>query len=178
MRPTLDDLELPQVQTLKVSEARALAEHRAPEMAGSYLQNLGRNPATVTLAGVASGPEALTFLETLNGKFTAGDPLTFFADIVTDAEIEQVLIVDFQTREVAGTPERMAYGLVLREFLEAEEPEELGLLQSDLLEDADSLIDELVEGLDLFPAFETGLERFVGPLGSLLERLQNANRGS
>ena len=183
MRPVLDDLPLPQVQTLRTSDARALAEHRAPEADGSYFQNLGREPTIIRLAGIASGPEALSFITDLTDKFEAGEPVEFVADIAADAEIERVLITDLKTREVAGTPERLAYAMVLHEFLEPEPPATtvaagaLSGLDADLLDDATGLIDELVEGLDLFPVFETGLERFVAPLGALLERLQAVNRG-
>jgi hypothetical protein len=176
MRPTLDDLALPQVQTLRIADSRALAEHRAPEMDGSYFQNLGRNATVIAVAGVASGPEALPFLRALTDKFEAGEPVSFVADIAADAELDQVLIADLRTREVAGKPDRLAYALLLREFVEPEVPEDVSALDQDLLDDAEGLIDGLVEGLDLFPAFETGLERFVAPLGSLLARLQEVNR--
>ena len=181
MRPVLGDLTLPQVQTLRTSDARALAEHRAPEADGSYFQNLGREPTTIRLAGIASGPEALPFIAALTEKFETGEPIEFVADVAADAEIERVLIADLKTREVAGTPERLAYAVVLHEFLEPEPPATaagaLPELDADLLDDATGLIDELVEGLDLFPVFETGLERFVAPLSALLERLQTVNRG-
>ena len=176
MRPMLDDLELPQVQTLRIHDRRMLAEHRAPGMDGSHLQNLGRRASAIAVAGVASGPTALAFLETLNEKFDAGAPVSFISDIAADAEIEEVLIDDFKMRDVAGKPERYAYALVLHEHIEPVEPEDLSLLQSDLLDDAASLIDELVDGLDLALPFTTGLEGFVAPLTDLLGRLQALNR--
>lgn len=176
MRPMLDDIALPQIQTLHVKDARALTEHRSPEMDGSYFQNLGRRATTIHLAGVASGPDALEFLETLTKKFDAGEPVTFVSDIATDAEIDKVLIDDLKTREVAGKPERFAYAMVLREFLEPAEPDDLSLLDDSILEDATGLIDDLVDGLDLIPDLATGLERFVQPLTELLSRLQTLNR--
>jgi hypothetical protein len=176
MRPMLDDIALPQVQTVHIRDARALAEHRSPEMDGSYFQNLGRRATTIHLAGVASGTEALAFLETLTQKFDTGDPVTFVSDIATDAEIGKVLIDDLKTREMAGKPERFAYAMVLREFLEPAEPDDLSLLDDGILDDATSLIDGLVEGLDLWPDLATGLERFVQPLTDLLGRLQELNR--
>jgi hypothetical protein len=178
MRPTLDDLVLPQVQTLRVADSRALAEHRAPEMDGSYFQNLGRNPTVIALAGVASGPEALPFLRQLTTRFESGAPVSFVADIATDAELDRVLIAELRVREVAGKPERLAYAMLLHEFIEPETPEDVSGLDAELLEDATGLVDGLVEGLDLFPAFATGLERFVEPLGSLLSRLQEVNRAT
>lgn len=178
MRPMLDDLALPQVQILRLHDRRRLAEHRAPTMDGSYLQNLGRSAGAIAVAGVASGPTAQAFLEALSAKFDAGVPVSFVSDIVADAEIEAVLIDDFKVRDLAGKPERYAYALVLHEHREPAEPEDLSALQDDLLGDAGDLIDDLVEGLDLSLDFTTGLERFVGPLTEMLGRLQALNRGN
>lgn len=177
MRPMLDSLELPQVQEITTYERRVLAEHKPPSMAGSLLQNLGRHPMRLALWGVATGAEALRFVEDLNSKFLAGEPVTFVTDIVADAEIESVVIDDLKIQDLAGKPQRYAYVLVLREYIEPTEPEQISsLLEDGILEDAQSLIDDLVEGLDLGFDFATGLERFVDPLSTLLTRLQEANR--
>lgn len=178
MRPMLDDIALPQVQTLKLRDARALAEHRAPQMEGSYFQNMGRHATAILVAGVASGPDAKSFLASLTEKFDAGAPLPFVADIVADAEIEEILIDDFKTREVAGKPDRYAYALVLREYQEPVEPEEVGPLDALIGDEAGDLLDDLVDGLDLLPDFDTGLERFIEPLSGLLTRLQALNQGN
>ena len=178
MRPMLDDLALIQVQTLRVHDARSLAEHRAPGMDGSLLQNMGRRPSGFSVAGVASGPEAQAFVETLNEKFASGSPVSFTADVIADADIDQVLIDDFQVREVAGKPERFAYALILREHIEPVEPEDVSPLNSDILDDATGLIDDLIDGLDINLDFSTGLERFIGPLTDLLGRLGELNRSN
>lgn len=172
MRPMLDTLELPHVQEIGTRERRALAEHRAPGMDGSFLQNLGRAPTRVTLWGVAAGPEALDFVERLDALFKRGEPVPFVADIVADAEIQEVLIEDFKSQEVAGRPDRFAYLLTLNEHLEPTEPEDASLLDGDILDDATGLIDDLVDGLDLGLDFNTGLQRFVDPLSREIERLR------
>jgi len=177
MRPILDDIPLPQIQTLRIRDARALAEHRAPDMTGTYFQDMGRHATAILVSGIASGPDAPEFLEELTERFDAGEPVSFIADIVADAEIEQVLIDDFKTREIAGKPLRFAYALVLREFQEPVEPEEVSALDDDILADATDLLDEIADGLDLLPDLTTGLERFIEPLTRLLGRLQEANRG-
>ncbi|MBO9402618.1 DNA circularization N-terminal domain-containing protein [Shimia sp. R9_3] len=178
MRPMLDDIPLPQVQTLKLRDIRALAEHRAPGMDGSYCQNMGRHATSILVAGVASGRDAKDTLAKLTATFDAGAPVSFISDIVADAEIENVLIDDFRLREVAGKPDRYAYALVLREYQEPVEPEAVGLLDNDILSEAQSLTDDLIDGLDLLPEFDTGLERFVEPLTGLLTRLQALNNTS
>jgi hypothetical protein len=175
MRPMLDDLELPQVQEVSTYERRTLAEHKPPGMPGSLLQNLGRRPVRLVLWGVASGPDALSFAQKLEDKFRAAKPVPFTADIVKDSEIELMLIEDVKLQEVAGKPERFAYVLALREFIKPVEPAETSLLDTDILGDAGSLVDDLVNGLDLAPNFATGLEQFVEPLGNLLARLQQFN---
>jgi hypothetical protein len=168
----LDDLELPQVQEITTLDRRVLAEHKPHGMAGSLLQNLGRRPTRLTLWGVAGGPEAKSFVEELDGKFRSGEPLPFTADIVADAEIEQMIIDDLRVQELAGRPERFAYILTLREYLEPVEPEETLAIDADILNDAQGLIEGLVEGLDIGLNFATGLEPFVSRLGDLLARLR------
>lgn len=176
MRPVLDDIPLPQIQTLRIRDARALAEHRAPEMTGSYFQNMGRHATAILVSGIASGPDAPELLGKLTEKFDAGAPVPFIADIVTDAEIEEVLIDDFKTREIAGKPERFAYALILREHQEPVVPEDVSAIDADILGEAEDLLDDIVDGLDLLPDLTTGLERFIEPLTGLLERLREANR--
>ncbi|NJR48709.1 MAG: hypothetical protein HC780_03285 [Leptolyngbyaceae cyanobacterium CSU_1_3] len=172
MQPILDDIELPQVQTIDTYEKRVLAEHKPPGMAGSLLQNLGRQPTCLVLSGVATGADAAGLIEKLNNKFQTGQPLPFVADIIADAEIEQMVIDDLQVQDLAGKPQRYAYLLTLREYIEPVEPEDASLLDTDILGDAQNLVGDLVDGLDIGLDFATGLERFIDPLSGLLERLQ------
>lgn len=176
MRPMLDDLELPNVQEIAIHDQRALAEHKPPGMEGSLLQNMGRRPAHLVLWGVVSGSNVIDFVEALDGKFKAGQPVPFIADIVAEAEIEEMVIDDLRWQEVAGKPERQAYVLTLREYIEPVEPEDLSVLDSDILDEAGDLIDDLAEGLDIGLDFASGLEQFVSPLSDLLGRLQAANQ--
>src|SRR5215213_5435937 len=168
MRPMLDDLELPQVQEIATLERRVLAEHKPPGMAGSLLQNLGRRPTRLTLWGVASGPDALSFVEKLDGKFRAAKPVPFTADIVADAEIEQVMIDDLRMQELAGKPERFAYVLTLREFIEPIEPEDLSALDAGILDEALGLVDNLTTGF----AIVEQLSAFVSRLTDLSQTLK------
>lgn len=177
MRPMLDDIELPQVQEIRAHERRALAEHKPPAMAGSILQNLGRRPARLIVGGVKTGSDALSFVETLNDKFRSGDPVSFIADIVADAELETMLIDDLRFQELAGQPQRYAYVLTLREYIEPVEPADTSILDTDILDQAQNLMDDLIDGLDIGLDFATGLERFVEPLGDMLSRLRNFRSG-
>ncbi len=176
MRPMLDDLELPQVQEITTYDRRMLAEHKPPGMDGSLLQNLGRRPAHLTLWGVKTGPESLAFVETLEQKFRAGQPVPFVADIIANAEIETMIIDDLQWQEVAGKPDRYSYVITLREYIEPVEPEDTSSLQNNILDDAGDLFNDLVNGLDIGLDFATGLERFITPLSDMLGRLQQFRR--
>lgn len=172
MRPMLDDLELPQVQEMTTYERRMLAEHKPPGMEGSLLQNMGRKPLRLALWGVAGGEEARGFVENLDGKFRAGRPVPFTADIVSDADLDQVIIEDLKIQELAGKPNRYAYGLVLREYIEPAEPEDTSLVDEAVLGEARGLMDGLIDGLDVGLDFFSGLERFVEPLGNFLTRIR------
>jgi hypothetical protein len=176
VRPMLDDLELPQVQELATYDRRALAEHHPPGGDGSQLQDMGRRPTTVALWGVVTGPEATAFVERLAEKFRAGTPVPFVADITADTGVDQVLIDDLTFQELGGLTERTAFVLRLRQFLAPTEPAQRALLDPDITADAASLMDLLVDGLALGEAFTTGLERFVGVLTPLLDRLSSLNR--
>jgi len=171
VRPMLAGTELPQVQDLITLDLRAVAEHKAPGKDGSMLQNLGRAPTGVTVRGVATDPRALELLDTLKSDLRTGQPVTFVADITTDTTIERVLIDDLQIRQLAGLPDRFAYSLTLREFIEPVEPDSTDALDADILGDAGDLVGDLLDGLDIAVPFATGLENFVTPLSDLLARL-------
>jgi len=176
MRPMLDDIELPQVQEITTYDRRMLSEHKPPGMDGSLLQNLGRRPVHLTLWGVKTGPDALAFVEQIEQKFRTGQPTPFVADIVADAAIEQMIIDDWQWQELAGKPDRYSYVLTLREYIQPVEPEDASFLETDILDDATDLFDDLVDGLDIALDFSTGLERFLAPLSDMLGRLQQFNQ--
>jgi len=172
MRPMLDDLELLQVQEITTLDRRAVAEHKPPGLDGSVLQNLGRRPTRLTLWGVATGPEALKFIEQLNDKYRAGQPLAFTADIVADAEIEKMIIDDLQTQDLAGKPERFAYALTLREHIEPVEPESAPGLDADILGDALGQLDNLMAGLEVIQQ----LSDVVSRLAALTQSLQQQSK--
>jgi hypothetical protein len=168
----LDDLELPQVQEIATLERRVLAEHKPPGMDGSLLQNMGRRPTRVALWGVATGPDALSFVEQLDGKFRAGRPLPFTADVVADSRIEQVVIDDLRLQDLAGKPQRYAYVLTLREYIEPVEPEDVSPLNADILDDALGLMQNLTAGFEIVEQ----LSAFVQRLTDLSQALQREAR--
>jgi hypothetical protein len=172
----LDDLELPRVQTITTQDQRMLSELKPPGMAGSLLQNLGRRPLRVVVSGVATGPDGLAAVQKLDDKFRAGDPLPFVADIVTDADLQQVLIEDLQIKDLAGKPDRRAYVVTLQEFIKPVNPEPATALDSDILADATDRLDAVVGNIGAIQSLATGLERFVPQFSYLLGRLQAAGK--
>jgi hypothetical protein len=178
MNPMLDKLELPQVQEISIIERRTLAEHKPPDMDGSLLQNMGRRPTRLALWGIATGPDALDFVQKLEGKFRDKKPVPFTTDIVADSKIEQVLISDLRVQDLAGKPQRYAYILTLREYIEPTEPKDTSALNTNILDDATKLMDDMIPGLTIGLDFATGLERFVTPFKDLLTRLQAANKAT
>lgn len=175
MRPMIDDLELPQVQVIDSRDHRDLVEHLPPGSEGSLLQDLGREATWVALRGLASGVEARRVVERLGEKLRRGEPLPFTADIVTSRGLEAVLIEDLRLRELAGKPDRFAYVLILREYLEPPAVEDVSFLNDEILADATSLVDNLVTGLDLGLGLLTGLERFVSPLEEMTSELSKSS---
>lgn len=150
MRPMLDGLELPQVQEITSYDRRSLTEHKPPGMSGNVLQNMGRRPTRLVLWGVATGPDALKFTEQLDEKFRAAKALPFTADISKDSQIDLMFIDDLKLQELAGKPQRFAYVLTLREFIEPVEPEETGpALDTDILGDALNQLNNLTNGIEI-----------------------------
>jgi hypothetical protein len=175
MQPMLDDLALPQVQTITTCDRRSLAEHKPPGMKGSLLQNLGRRPTRLLVMGVATGDGVDDFAAKLDKKFRDAKPVPFTSDIVADAKIDQVLIDDLRLQQLAGKPGRFGYVLLLREFIKPVAPEDASAVDSGILDDAQGLVNGLVDGLNIAPAFATGLEKFVPVFSGLLGKLQQAN---
>jgi hypothetical protein len=169
VRPMIDDLELPQVQEIDEHDLRALAEHKAPGMDGSTLQNLGRRPTGIRVSGVATGPDAISFVEQLEEKFGAAEPVSFTADIVADAELEFMLIDDLSIDEIAGRPERFAYTIDLREHIEPVEPARTGP-DTDILADALGLVDALTMGLEVVEQLSAFVTQLTELNSSLTEQ--------
>lgn len=171
MRPMLDDIELPQVQEITSKERRALAEHKPPGMEGSLLQNMGRRPTRINLGGVKTGPDSLEFLETLDSKFKQGAPLPFIADIIADAAIEEMIIDDLKWQELAGKPERYAYVIVLREYIEPTEPEDALFINTEILDGAQEIMNTVITGFELVDQ----LSAFLGRLTDLSQTINRRN---
>jgi hypothetical protein len=173
----LGDIELRAIQQIKTLERRALVEHRAPGMAGSVFQDLGRFATAVRLTGILFGENARTDLETLRQKFQAAEPLSFTADITTATTIVDVLIEDLRVVEVAGRPNTFFYQIILRESPPPPPPlDPLAGVNTGILGDAQNLFDQAVgladavNALDDIPDFGNP----TAPLSSLVDSFEAA----
>jgi hypothetical protein len=123
---------------------------------------------------VATGPEALAFVETLDGKYRAGRPVPFIADIVAEAEIEQVAIDNLEWQELAGKPERFAYVLTLLEYIEPLEPEDTSFVDTDVLDDVMDIMEALTAGFEIAEQ----LSQFIDQLTELNKALEHKGLGA
>lgn len=167
-RPLIDGWEPPGIERVEALEARRLARLPVPGLAGDLQHDMGRGSLAVRLLGSLSGDDARdTFLKELREKFLAGEPVDFIADIATESELEQVIIVQFDLSERAGEPDGFRYDIVLREYVEPPEPPDLGFGLDDL--DLDLDIDLGLDLLDL-----AGLLGDVPEIGPVLEPVKTA----
>ena len=142
----LDDLSLPLVQDVRTFEERAWVTHAVPGLDGAAHQHLGRWPLVITVLGVLAGDTSLEQLEKLRKKFQEHNPLPFVADIATATEIQNVVVDDLRTTEVAGRPQEYRYVLRLVEFVPPPPPPQpLAAPGVDL--DASGLLDDLTGAL-------------------------------
>jgi hypothetical protein len=144
IKPMLGDFLLEHLEYIESSESRALVEHRVPGLTGSYFQDMGTVPTTITIAGSKSGDEVRdSFLVGIRAIFNAGEPTTFVADINTATDLTEVVIEDLQVAEISGSADSFRYLIKLRKYIEPPEPPAAGLLDSSILDDAMSLVDAL-----------------------------------
>ncbi|MBS7654090.1 MAG: carboxypeptidase regulatory-like domain-containing protein [Candidatus Bathyarchaeia archaeon] len=112
------------VYNIGVSEKRRIVEHKIPGFEGSILQDLGREPVTISFEGIIFGEGAKEDLEIIWSKFKTGSSVLFSSDISGVAEVTQVLIEDLQIEDSGGAVNRYKYRMVLREYIIPQEEEE------------------------------------------------------
>jgi hypothetical protein len=112
------------VYNIEVNEKRRIVEHKIPGFEGSILQDLGREPVTISFEGILFGEGAREDLEIIESKFKAGSPVPFSSDISGVIEVNQVLIEDLRIEDAGGAVNRYRYWMVLREYFVPQEREE------------------------------------------------------
>jgi hypothetical protein len=143
-KPMLSDFELDGIHSIESFERRALAEHRVPGLAGSYLQDMGSEANLIIITGSKNGDDARdAFLEKIRELFNAGAAVTFTADINTATDLTDVLIEDLQVAEVGASADAFRYVIMLRKYVKPPEPPATGGLDAGILSDAESMMDTL-----------------------------------
>ncbi len=171
VRPMIGGWEVPRIADIRAAESRRLVRLQVPGLSGDLHQDLGRSALIVEISGSLFGDEARDgFLQALRERFNAGEPVDFVADIVNEAELEQVLIEAFELEESATRPDQFDYAIRLREYTEPPEPPgfDAGLEVPDLGLDIDL-------GLDLLDL--GGLLGSVPEIGDVLAPLEPAAQG-
>ena len=151
VRPVLGDWEVPRVDRIEADERRRLVELPVPGRAGSLYQDLSSAPTRIAIRGSIFGDEDRDeFLEELRGKFQAGEPVTFVADIVTATQVQYVVIETLEFVESGARPDELTYFIVLRESPPPPPPPDpLGGLDAGLLDDVGSFLDTITGALDV-----------------------------
>lgn len=152
--PMLGDWEIPRIAVMRTEEARKLSEFRIPGRTGSIWQDLGAEALVIEIAGsVYAEDERTAFLDDARGKFVAGEPLTFVADIVQATDLQYVLIESLVVEERGDRPDEISYRMRLRESPPPPPPPDpFGAIDSDLLDAAGSFVDGVSAALDAVAA--------------------------
>lgn len=181
VKPMLGDWEVPHIAAIRSAERRAFAELPVPGRAGSVFQDLNAGPVRVAIEGSLYGDEARdAFLEEVRGKFKAGEPVTFVADIVTATEVQYVIVEELRFEESGIRPDQIDYFLVLRESPPPPPPPNpLGGLDTSLLDQAGGFLDSITGALDMIDALGSvpDLGNPTEPLNQALDGLVAATSG-
>jgi hypothetical protein len=174
IKPMVGDWEVPRIESIRAVQTRRLARLGVPGLMGDLHQDLGAASVTIEIRGSLHGDERRDeFLEKVQEKFDAGDPVSFVADIVTATELEQVLVEELEVIESNDAAEGFRYRLVLREYVEPPAPpgpiDDLG---ADLGADLDLLAELGLDGLEL-----PDLLGDIPALGDPVEPMQPALAG-
>jgi hypothetical protein len=131
-------IELIGLNKVYTEDTRNLVKLRGPGQIGGVYQDLGREPVTVVMEGILLGDDTNAALEELRLAQAKAKPMSFAADAVAGADLTQVLIADFQVRQLAGYKDRFAFFLRVREYTELPEAEGAGAakVQADAATDA------------------------------------------
>ncbi len=154
VKPVLGDWEVPRVAQLRTEEARKFAELPIPGRQGSVLQDLNAEPTRLFIAGsLFADEERSAFLDEVRGKFRAGEPLTFVADITQATELQFVVIESMRFEQRAEHPDEVFYQLALRESPPPPPPPDpLGGIDAGLLDAAAGFVDGVTGALDALDA--------------------------
>jgi phage protein U len=123
--PMIDDVELQATQWVRQEVDQGFARHRIAGLEGVVHQKLGRRSHRVVLSGVLLPETATEDLAALQEKASAGEQVTFTADITTALEVEHMVIASLAAEQEVGRSGQFAYTIVLEESPPLPPPAEL-----------------------------------------------------
>jgi hypothetical protein len=181
VKPLLGDWEVPRIATIETLERRDFAELEVPGRRGNLFQDLDARPTRIAVRGSLFGDEARdAFLEEVRGKFRAGEPLTFVADITTATDIQYVLVETMHFTETGAAPDETGYLIVLTESPPPPPPPDpLGGIDTSLLDQAGSFLDSIAGALDALDMLGgiPDLSDPTPPLRGILDGVSSALEG-
>ena len=175
VKPMLGDWEIPHIESIGSLERREFVELGIPGRAASLYQDLNAVPTHVVISGSLYGDEDRdAFLDEVRGKFKAGEPITFVADVVTATEVQYVVIDTLRFEQSATRPEEITYLISVRESPPPPPPPDpLGGLDTSLLDEAGGFLDtvtgalDAIETLGSIPDFGDPTRPLSGALGDV-----------
>ncbi|QSQ15417.1 hypothetical protein [Myxococcus landrumensis] len=120
-------IELVGLTQIYTEDARNLVQQRVPGQAGSVFQDLGREPVTVVMEGLLLGDDPQAALEELRQAQAKATPMSFASDAIAGADLTDVLIADFQVRQLAGHQNRFSFFLRVKEYVEPPATQDAGV---------------------------------------------------
>jgi hypothetical protein len=139
---------------------------------GSIFHDLDSEPTVIEIAGSVFGDEKRAgFVEQVRGKFRAGEPLTFVADIVSATQVQYVLIEDLRLEQHGTRPDEVSFWMLLRESPPPPPPPDpFGGIDAGLLDQAAGFLDSVTSALDALEAL-ANIPSFSDPTKPLNEVL-------
>jgi hypothetical protein len=113
--PLLGDMELDLVQSIEHVLDAGFVGARVAGLDGEVQQRSGRPSHRIRIRGELMGTDVADRLTALQQAASAGEELTFAADITTALELQHVVVTWFAATQVAGVPHRCAYEVHLAE---------------------------------------------------------------
>jgi hypothetical protein len=117
-------LEIRTIYGIGITDKRNLVEIEIPGSAGNILQDMGCEPVKISFFGEIMGQNSIQTLKKLFSKYDAGTSFEFHSDITAIAEVNKVILEEFQIEEAAGSISNYKYRMLLREYKELPPPQE------------------------------------------------------
>jgi hypothetical protein len=136
---------------VSVREQARIAHHDVPGFDGGLAQTLGRHSVEVSLRGLFYGDNAAAELDQLRSAHLGHEPVDFFTEAVGEGYFTQVLISRLEVHQRSGYLNQFDFLCDVVEYSEPPEPvmvDPLAALDTGLLEDAASFMDDVQNGLE------------------------------